>query len=243
MFSIFRKKVVEAVDLSALNADMHSHVLPGIDDGAADTDSSLQLVKGLQELGFKKLITTPHIMGDLYKNDQHSIGAAYKKLSELKELALPVHTAAEYLMDEHFEELLQHDVPLLTLKDNWVLVEFSFVNAPLNAKEKLFNLQIKGYQPVLAHPERYLYFGSDKSWYDELKAAGCYFQLNLLSLCGYYGKASVELADYLIKKQYVDLLGTDMHHTRHLDALRSSTSLMKPVKFLLDSGRILNPTL
>ncbi|MFT3825774.1 MAG: histidinol phosphatase [Chitinophagaceae bacterium] len=244
MFSIFKKKAPAAVDLSELKADMHSHLLPGIDDGAPDSTASLELIKGLQELGFQKLITTPHIMGDLYKNDESTIRTAYDALLKEQKLPLPLSFAAEHLMDEHFEDLLQHDIPLLAIKDNWVLVEFSFINAPLNVKEKIFNLQIKGYQPVLAHPERYLYFaGAQKGWYDELKAAGCYFQLNLLSLTNYYGKASLELAEYLIKKQYVNLLGTDMHHTRHLHALQFSPTLTKTVKNLLDSGQILNPSL
>ena len=97
--------------------------------------------------------------------------------------------------------------------------------------------------PVLAHPERYLYFGGNKGWYDQLKESGCLFQVNLLSLRGYYGKSSLELAQYLVKKKYVDLLGTDMHHTRHLESLRSSPQLQATVDKLIDSGLIRNATL
>jgi protein-tyrosine phosphatase len=246
MFSIFKKKKRTPVDLSGIGTDMHSHLLPGIDDGSPDTETSLELIAGLQELGYKKFITTPHILWDMYKNDVGTIFTAHQQLQQaLKQnnVDVPVKSAAEYFLDDHFDELLQSNAPLLTLHNNWVLVEFSFVTTPLNFKEKLFNMQMKGYQPVLAHPERYLYFMADKKWYDELKNAGCYFQLNILSLTGYYGKASLQLAHYLINKQYINLLGTDCHHFRHLHALQSADSLMEPVQLLLDSGRLLNPSM
>jgi protein-tyrosine phosphatase len=247
MFSIFKKKKRARIDLSGLVTDMHSHLLPGIDDGSPDTETSLQLINGLQELGYRKFITTPHILWDMYKNDATTIAAAHQELqlAAQKELnaPVPVKPAAEYFLDEHFDELLANNVPLLTLHENLVLVEFSFVTTPLNFKDKLFNMQLKGYQPVLAHPERYLYFMSDKKWYDELKSAGFHFQLNILSLAGYYGKASLQLAHYLIGKKYVNLLGTDCHHFRHLNTLRNAHDIMEPIESLLDSGQLLNPSL
>jgi tyrosine-protein phosphatase YwqE len=244
MFSIFKKKVYPKTDLSALGCDMHSHLLPGIDDGSPDNDTSNKLIQGLTDLGYKKLITTPHIMWDLYKNDAQTIASAYRSLQLGPEKsAMPLHTAAEYYLDDHFDKFLLDNTPLLTIKDKLVLVEVSFVTVPVNFKQMLFNLQINGYQPILAHPERYLYFGDDKKKYDELREAGCLFQLNLLSLNGYYGKGPLELAEYLIKKKYVDLLGTDLHHDRHLHALQSSGQLNDQVKFLLDTCNILNPTL
>lgn len=247
MFSIFKKKKpVEEVDFSMLGTDMHSHLLPGIDDGSPDNQTSLELITGLKELGYKQFVTTPHIMWDVHRNTPQSIGAAHSQLTtSLQEAAMdtPIKAAAEYYLDDYFDELLRKNTPLLTIKDNWVLVEFSFVTLPMNAKDKFFDMQIKGYKPILAHPERYTYLLGQKNWYDELKDAGCYFQLNLLSLTGYYGKAAQDLAQYLVKKQYIDLLGTDLHHTRHLNALRSSSSLMSQVKALVDSGRILNSTI
>jgi tyrosine-protein phosphatase YwqE len=246
MFSIFNKKKRARVDLSGLGTDMHSHLLPGIDDGSPDTETSLQLIDGLQELGYRKFITTPHILWDMYKNDAMSIGTAHRELQQALQqnnVNVPIRAAAEYFLDEHFDELLETNTPLLTIHQNWVLVEFSFVTTPLNFKEKLFNMQMKGYQPILAHPERYLYFMSDKKWYDELKEAGCYFQLNILSLTGYYGKASLQLAQYLISKRYINLLGTDCHHFRHLNTLQSSHKIMEPIQSLLDSGLLLNSSL
>ena len=126
------------------------------------------------------------------------------------------------------------------LKGKKVLVEFSFVSPPLNLKEQLFNLQIKGYEPVLAHPERYTYFAANKSAFDDFKSMGCLFQLNVLSLSGYYGKIPQELANWLVSKNYIDLLGTDLHHQRHLDALRAGKNIMPVVSQLLDTGRLLN---
>lgn len=246
MLSIFRKKKNGKVDLSELGADVHSHLLPGIDDGSPDSETSLELIKGLQDLGFSRFVTTPHILWDLYKNDTASITKAHDELHQSLRAAgssVNIRSAAEYYLDEHVDELLEKQEPLRTIKDNWVLVEISFVAPPYDLTEKLFNLQIKGYKPVLAHPERYSYFSSDKSIYDELKDQGCYFQLNILSLTGYYGKVPQELAQYLVKKNYVDLLGTDLHHKRHLDALRSSFSVMDQVHTLLDSGKILNTSL
>lgn len=246
MFSFFKKKKQVPIDLSILGSDMHSHLLPGIDDGSPDCATSLTLISGLQELGYRQFITTPHIMGDVHKNDAASIGEAHHKLNaalQQEGLAVPVKAAAEYYLDDHFDELLAKNIPLLTIKDNWVLVEFSFVTIPMNVKDKLFDLQIKGYKPILAHPERYNYLISQKHWYDELKEAGCFFQLNLLSLTGYYGKIPHELAQYLIKKKYINFLGTDLHHERHLEALRSSSTIMTGVQTLLDSGQILNSSL
>jgi len=224
---------------------MHSHLIPGIDDGAKDMEDSIRLIRGLADLGYRKLITTPHILADFYPNTPETIGQGLRAVqAELarQNIDVELHAAAEYLMDDHFIHLLQSGNPLLTLKDKLVLVELSFAVPAINLKEIIFEVQLKGYQPVLAHPERYLYFGADKTWYDRLKDAGCLFQLNLLSIKGYYGKGSQELAHYLIKKKYIDLLGTDLHHEKHLANLHSSR-IGDAVKKLLDTGLIRNPSL
>jgi tyrosine-protein phosphatase YwqE len=224
---------------------MHSHLIPGIDDGAKDMEDSIQLIKGLKELGYRKLITTPHIQGDFFHNTPGIIGEGLEAVrAELtrQHIGIELHAAAEYLIDDNFIRLLGDEAPMLTLKDRLILVELSFAVPAINLKEIIFEVQLKGYQPVLAHPERYLYFGADKSWYDQLKDAGCYFQLNLLSIKGYYGKGSQELAQYLIKKKYVDFLGTDLHHEKHLANLHSSR-IADTVKKLLDTGIIQNANL
>lgn len=243
MFSIFKKKLPESPDFSGLVTDMHSHMLPGIDDGSPDAETSLVLLKGLEDLGFSNFVCTPHIYQDLYKNDAVTIGGAKTRLQRAlqeESKTTPIHAAAEYFMDDHFEKLLETKTPLLPLWGNKVLVEFSFVSAPFNYKEILFEMQMNNYQPVLAHPERYTYFGNNKKIYEEIRTAGCLLQVNMLSLIGYYGKPTQELAQYLIKNKLVDLLGTDLHHVRHLEALRSAGALNPVIDSLLQAGCLEN---
>lgn len=247
MFKIFSrsKNSSRQSDFSMLGTDMHSHLLPGIDDGSPDINTSLRLISGLADLGFKKLITTPHIMWDMYKNTNEII---HEKLGELKEairennLEITIEAGAEYFLDEHVEQLLKSGEPLLTINNNMVLAEFSMAYPPQGLKDILFEMQMQGYQPVIAHPERYLYLERTKDFYDELKISGCLFQLNLLSLTNYYGRAAQDLANYLIKKGYYDLVGTDLHNYRHLEALESG-AMAGTLKKLLESGKIRNQEL
>ena len=223
MFLFKKKKIDQIPDYSWVGADMHSHLLPGIDDGSPDMETSISLIRGMKELGFKKLITTPHILWDMYQNNSSIILA---KLQEVRDklqeenIDIELHAAAEYFIDDHLAELLDKKEPLLTFGNKMVLVEFSMASQPFEVKKIFFELQIQGYQPVLAHPERYTYLERDKSFYDDLKDAGYLFQMNILSLRGHYGHAVTELCRYLIKKQYYDIVGTDLHHYGHLNALR-----------------------
>ena len=246
MFGFFKKKEIEHADLSGLVTDMHNHLIPGIDDGATDLESSIVMIRAMCNLGYRKFVATPHVQWEMYKNTHEIIenGAQLvrDRLAEL-EMKVEFRGAAEYFLDEHVEELIEKNIPLLTIHKNMVLVEFSFIRQPMDLKEKLFQLQIKGYQPIIAHPERYLYFGAHKSTYDELHDMDCIFQLNLLSLCGYYGKKQEELAQYLIKKKYVSLLGSDLHNMRHINILRASSSITNTVNRLLDEGVLLNPVI
>jgi len=246
MFSFFSKKKPSSTTyLGMLQTDMHSHLLPGIDDGAPDIDSSVALIKGMMLLGYSRLITTPHIMWDMYPNTHEIIG---QKLNELNDalvergIEMKVHAAAEYFLDENVERLLKTKTPLLTLSKNMVLTEFSLAFEPHGLKDILFEMQMQGYLPVIAHPERYIYQMRNKAFFDELKDAGYYFQLNILSLTGYYGKGVQELAQYLIKKGYYDLIGSDLHGERHLKALQNP-QLEKQIGKLMETGKILNPEL
>ena len=243
----FGKKKKESVplDLSWLRTDMHSHILPGIDDGSPDVATSIQLIKGLQSAGYKKLIATPHIFWEIHPNTPEKISeslASLRKGLEEEGMDIELHAAAEYYIDEHFETLLRNKAPLLTLSENKVLVEFSMVTAPMELSRVIFDLQIAGYQPVIAHPERYTYLLFRKDLFDELKEAGCMFQLNLLALTGYYGKQVLELAEYLLKKEYYDLAGTDLHHERHLEALQK-LSTNSHLSRLKESGILRNGAL
>jgi tyrosine-protein phosphatase YwqE len=231
---LFFKKKPAMADLGWLKADMHSHLVPGIDDGSPDMATSLQLIRGMHQLGYRKIITTPHILWELYPNTAERIVAGMGEVKQVvanEGIDVELHAAAEYFIDEHFVEHLQAKKPLLTVSGNMVLVEFSMVTAPLDLQDVLFEVQMQNYQPIIAHPERYSYLTRKKDVFDDLKNAGCYFQLNILSLTGHYGPAVQELAEYLLKKGYYDLVGTDLHHERHLSALqRLSPGIVKKLK-------------
>lgn len=236
-----KKKNTSAVDLNWLNADMHSHLLPGIDDGSPDLAASIELIKGFHGLGYKKLITTPHILWGLYPNTPEIIANKSQEVQQAmaeEGIDIEFHAAAEYFIDEYFANQLRAKAPLLTISGNMVLVEFSMLTAPIHLNEALFEMQMQDYQPVLAHPERYTYLLRNKDFFEELKTAGCLFQLNLLALTGYYGEAVSQLADYLLKKNYYDFAGTDLHHARHLSQLQKLPSAQ--LKRLQDSGKIKN---
>ena len=241
----FKKKSHPPLNLGWLCTDMHSHLIPGIDDGAKDIAESLQMIRGLIDLGYKKLITTPHVLWEIYPNTSEIIinGIGELKTEVAKEgIVIELHAAAEYFMDEHFEEQLKKKTPLLCIKDNMVLVEFSMVTAPFELQKIIFEMQMQEYQPVLAHPERYTYLGRSLSTFEDLKTAGCIFQLNLLSLTGYYGRSVQELAEYLLKNNYYDLAGTDLHHSQQLAAMQKLAS--SPVySAMKDSGFIRNSSL
>src|SRR2546423_10022352 len=194
----FFKRKETPIDLSWLHTDIHSHLIPGIDDGSPDIETSLELINGLKGLGYKKLITTPHVLWEIYPNTSDKIMSGIQTLRNAINEAgidIEIHGAAEYFIDEHFEEQLIKKIPLLPISNNMVLVEFSMVTAPIDLKRILFEIQIQNYQPLLAHPERYVYFDRNREFFEELRTIGCLFQLNLLSLTGYYGKIVQELAE------------------------------------------------
>lgn len=243
MWNIFgKRKESTSIDFSWLGADMHSHLIPGIDDGSPDLETSMLLIKKLCDLGYKKIITTPHILKELYPNTNAIIQqgwATVQKEIEKEGLDVRFSAAAEYFMDENFEQLLKNKEPLRTVKDNLVLVEFSMMSAPLDLQEIIFELQLQNYQPIIAHPERYSYLRKRKEILDELKNSGCWFQVNLLSLIGYYGESVQELAEYLLKKEYYDLAGTDLHHERHIKLL-PKVAASPNFKSLKESGLMKN---
>lgn len=214
--------------------DIHSHLLPGIDDGARTFEDSMRLTRALQGFGVTEIITTPHIIQHVWDNTHDQIIA--NKNDTVTALAknniqLPFKAAAEYLMDDQFVRLFQsHD--LLTLKDNYVLVEMSYINAPIQLYSILFDLQVAGYIPVLAHPERYLFYHNNFSEYVKLKRAGCLFQLNLLSVVGYYGPQITKIADQLLTKGMYSYVGSDVHHNNHIKAFEQKVQLkdLAPLK-------------
>lgn len=228
-------------DFSFLGADMHSHLIPGIDDGAQTIEDSIELITRMQQLGYNKIVTTPHIKVDSYPNTP---GIILNGLAEVKEalvdrgIDMQIHAAAEYFIDDHFMQLLDSE-QLLTVYKNEVLVEISFMFEPVQLNEIIFKLTSKGYQPIMAHPERYAYYHNDLSKYEELKNRGCYLQMNLNSIGGYYGKPVKQVAEKLFSMGLYDYVGSDMHHVKHADVTESITR--KPdVMALLQSKPLRN---
>lgn len=223
MFSLFKAKP-QLSDLIPEGAvDIHSHILPGIDDGAATISHTTKLLEGLNKIGFSKCIATPHTLPEIWENTSNGIKETFQSTKEqLQEphQTMLQHAASEYMINEAFLERLQTE-PLLTIKDNIVLIEMSYMNPPLALKEIIFEIQLKGYQPLLAHPERYLFYHQNTKMYQTLKELDVKFQLNLLSCVGYYGSSVATAADFLLKENYIDFVGTDVHHMKHIGAFEN----------------------
>lgn len=220
------KEPEEPVDFSWIQADMHSHLIPGIDDGAKTIEDSLEMIRFLHSLGYSKLITTPHVMSDYFRNTPEIIReglAAVKEALREHQIPVSIEAAAEYYIDDGFMRKLEEE-PLLTFGDNYLLTEVSYINPPDNVREVLFRAQVLGYKPVLAHPERYPFWYRDLSEYQRFYDNGVVLQLNLNSLSGYYGPEAKKIGEKLIDMQIIGALGTDMHHSKHADALKRTAT-------------------
>ncbi|MGB0933346.1 MAG: tyrosine-protein phosphatase [Lishizhenia sp.] len=224
--SIFKKR--KKIDLSELITDVHSHLIPGIDDGAQTLDHSIGMLLKFQELGYKKVITTPHILSDLYPNTPETILNGYNIVKEELErinLNIEFQTAAEYFYDDHLMAEIESN-QVMKFNQNYVLFEFSFNTEPLHVDELIFKIQSKGLIPVLAHYERYSFYMGNIKMAQELKEKGVKIQMNLNSLTGHYGSGIRKTAELLIKNKLVDLAGTDCHRIEHLHLLERN--LEKP---------------
>lgn len=248
MFNFFKKSGGPIKpDLSFLAVDMHSHLLPGIDDGLQELEQSVEFIKDLQKLGYKKLICTPHILSDLFRNSPETI---LPKLAMVKEalaevgVDVVVEAAAEYMIDHEFTELIANakKEELLTVAGDYILVEMSYLSPPPNLEQVIFDLRMLGLHPILAHPERYSYYHNQFMQYERFKELGCKLQVNLLSLSGTYGSHVKKVAEKLFKNQMVDFLGTDMHHEGHLAMLKKLAS-RKQFYDLVGNAELLNKTL
>lgn len=228
---------------------MHSHLLPGLDDGAETIEHSLELLQALRALGYRKLVITPHIMGDFYKNTPEGIRAALQLLREAAAGAglgdVELECAAEYYLDEFLGHKLADGTEMLTFGGDkrYLLFETSYMNEPLNLFDIIFELKAQGYTPVLAHPERYTYFYGRFAEIERLRRDyGVLLQVNLNSLAGYYSPAAKKVAEQLIDGGLVDFVGTDTHHLRHTDTLLRRTLPLPHLEKLLQLP-LLNNTL
>jgi protein-tyrosine phosphatase len=237
-----KEKPIDPIDLSVLGVDMHSHLLPGIDDGAANLEESIQLILHLQEMGYKKFITTPHIFWDMYKNTPEIIAdklAILREEVKRREIDVQIEAAAEYYCDEHFEKQIEEKRLLTFGKRNFVLFEISFAAENVNLGRAIFNMRLAGYQPILAHPERYEFWHGNFSNYESMLDKDVMLQLNVNSLTGQYGPACQRISERLIERGMVSFVGTDCHHMGHVQLTHQARQL-RSLKRLIDSGKLLH---
>ncbi len=218
----FGKKQEEQLppfDLSGIQVDMHSHLIPGIDDGSRSMDESIALLAKFESLGYKKVITTPHIIGDYYRNTPETILGGLEKVRETAEklkLKIEIEAAAEYYFDDSLTNRLKKKEKLLTFGDNYVLFEFPMHEAPHNEESLIFELVAQGYKPVLAHYERYTWLEGDVERAQKWREMGVNIQVNMNSLLGHYGPQVASLSSKLVQEQHIDFLGSDCHRIQHL---------------------------
>ena len=208
--------------------DIHCHVLPGVDDGSPDIDTSFQLLEFMSaRIGYSKVWLTPHVMRDLH-NTAEKVSAVFSTLKENYSGSVELRLASEYMMDEGFKERLTTDP--LRLGSEHLLVETSYMNPPVRLDDILMSVWEAGFRPLIAHPERYMYMG--KKDYEHLKEYGFDFQLNIMSLSGYYGARPKAVAFKLLEQGMYDYVGSDLHH---LDVYQPMMEKMKLTKSHLDA--------
>jgi protein-tyrosine phosphatase len=226
IFNFFGKKkeVLQPFDLSRLKVDIHSHLIPGIDDGSQTMDETIAMLAKFQSLGYKKIITTPHVMSDSFPNTSEIILAGLEEVrAEIKKVGLTIEidAAAEYYFDETFVAKIKAK-DLLTFGDNYVLLEFPFHSTPQYIDQMFFELQSRGYRPVVAHFERYMYYLGKIDRAIEWRQKGINIQININSLSGHYGPDIKKQAERLIDAGEFDFIGTDCHRIEHLMLLEDS---------------------
>ena len=222
MFHFFSKKKF-LVDYLHNFVDIHNHILPGIDDGAKTVRESVDLVRGFKELGITNLVATPHIMNSYYPNTKETVTASMDVLTnelienELKDIQ--IEAAAEHMIDDNFEEILQRG-EVMPIRKNYLLVEMSYLQPSINFDDAIQKVMKKGFFPILAHPERYGYWHTNKANFSKYKKKGVHYQLNLLSLSDYYGPEVQKMALYLLDHGLFDYVASDVHRLEQLEALK-----------------------
>ena len=224
MLHFFKKNYKLSELIQDNYVDIHSHVLPGLDDGAKTTLESINLVKEMRNLGFNQIIATPHIMSGVWENTEIEIRRSFNSLNGKISCSDKICYAAEYMLDNFLIKKMNNQ-SLLCLKDKYLLVELSYLQPPINIFELIFELQLNGYKPVLAHPERYKYYFNNYEQLLKLKNTGCLFQLNLMSVVGHYGEKAKSLASRLLSDNLIDFVGSDIHHKVHLEVFSKKFKL------------------
>jgi protein-tyrosine phosphatase len=228
-------------DFSEIITDMHSHLIPGVDDGAKDVADSIQIINGLKELGFQKLFTTPHTLQEIHPNTHETLKSGHALLDGKLPEGMTLNLSSEYYMDEQFRNQVSEGT-VMPLPGNRLLIEFSQISRPHDLEEVIFDLGIKGYNIILAHPERYLFFHKQFTYFTRLKEMGVELQVNALSLTDHYGKNIRSIAEKLIEKDMIDFIGTDIHHVKHLPILKKVPESRFFTR-LVESGLLKNQSL
>lgn len=225
-FTWFRKNKIEQA--AALKVDIHSHLLPGIDDGVATLEEAEEIVVNMAAMGYEHIITTPHVMSDAYRNTPDGIRIKLHDLQDhltKKNINIRVSAAAEYYLDESLFKMVEANESLLTFGEKYLLFETNFITEPFNLKEFIFLATTRGYKLILAHPERYLYLQNNLEKVQDLVDRGVFLQLNIASLTGYYSKQVRQMAVKLVEKGMIHWLGSDCHHLQHLQLLEKARRL------------------
>ena len=200
--------------------DIHNHLLPGIDDGAKTIEETNYLITQMKSINIVAAIATPHTFNGLWDNTPTSIKNSYKIVIENNQnKSFLKGYASEYMLDVKLIEKMKTE-PLLCLSENYILIEFHLFNYPINLYEMLFELKLQNYKIVIAHPERYLYLHNSINKYKKLKDFGVYYQLNLLSLTGYYGKTIQKKAIELLENDLYDFTGSDIHSEAEINQFK-----------------------
>lgn len=221
MFSLFSSS--KKLARTPFASDLHSHLLPGLDDGVKTNEEAVRVIRVLQELGYQRAITTPHVMNDSYRNTTEGIITKQHELNDYLQansVSFEVTAAAEYYLDESLLKTLDSDQRLLTFGKNYLLFETNYLTEPYVLKDFIFKATTKGYVPVLAHPERYHFMTLPKA--QDLIDRGVLLQINILSLCGYYAKPIQRMAEKMIENKWIHFLGSDCHNIDQANKLKEA---------------------
>lgn len=220
LFNFFKSKN-SAESKLFYKTDIHCHIMPGVDHGAQSVDESLELIAAQQRWGIEQIILTSHVTDDTFENNPDTLAEGFRILTEgVKEAGNPIRLAysAEYRIDTLFTDQLEKGL-IVPMPDNYLLLENAFIQEPIGLDRLLFDLKVKGYKVIMAHPERFPYYYGNLDRYKQLHEAGNRFQINLLSLAGFFGKDTKKIAEWIVKNGMADFLGSDMHHLRHAEAI------------------------
>ncbi|MBR6292722.1 MAG: hypothetical protein IKR33_07960 [Bacteroidales bacterium] len=244
-FKLFKRKLEPKPIFAALGTDMHCHLVPKVDDGSKCLEESIDCLRTLKAVGYSKVIITPHFQYPRFPNDEDEIRRLYEELkveAEREGVGIEmIGVGGEYRIDTGFAKRLENPRFLL-VGGKYVLVEFSLHQQMMGCDEMIFDMQMKGYEVILAHPERYPYLNVQGTRMEQLKNQGVYFQINALSLGGFYGEEAKHKAYEMLDAGWVEFMGTDTHNTMYAQALTELSNDRKVMK-VLEKHEFLNKTL